>query len=279
MLILCTATSLGTFSTTFQATGGSIISPKKLAQPVRIGRSCLISESYIMITLLRLFRFAKIRTPLQSRQRSSFNTQADMIKSMLEEAPTGHETAKRKALVRDRFRCVISGRYDRESVNRSRELDETPGIKVVGTECAHILSESTNTAVLSRFCSREIMKELKGHKVHRLENVMTMCYYAHSLFDSLEMWLEPTDVENVYNLKAVYPRDIARYQQVITFSTDNQKALPVPSREYLALHAACAKVAHLSAAAEYMDSVIREMEETWVLSGDGASAAVLEHAI
>jgi len=82
----------------------------------------------------------------------------------------------------------------------------------------------------------------------------------------------------VYNLRAVRPRDIAGYQQVITFSTDNPK-LPVPSREYLKLHAACAKVAHLSAAAEYMDSVIWEMEETLVLSSDGGSTAVLEHAI
>ncbi|KAK2462469.1 hypothetical protein APHAL10511_005439 [Amanita phalloides] len=240
----------------------------------------------------RLFRSAKGRTPLQSRHpsRPSFNT-------MLEEAPTGHETAKRKALVRDGFRCVISGRYDRESVRRFRVLNETPGIELVATECAHILSESTNVAtgegsgkvytdyaasawaVLSRFSSREnLLKELNGPKVHHLENVMTMCLEAHRLFDKLEIWLEPTDVENVYNLGARYPQDIIGYQQVITFSTDNPK-LPVPSREYLALHAACAKVAHLSAAAEYMDSVIREMEETLVLSSDGASVAVLEHAL
>ena len=69
------------------------------------------------------------------------------------------------------------------------------------------------------------------------------------------------------------------YNKVIKFNTDNPKVLPVPSRESLALHAACANVAHLSGAAEYMDSVIREMEETLVLSSDGASAVVLEHAI
>ena len=82
----------------------------------------------------------------------------------------------------------------------------------------------------------------------------------------------------MYNLGAIYPREIAEYHQVITFNTDNPR-LPVPSRDYLELHAACAKVAHLSAASEYMDSVIREMEETLVLSSDGASTAVLEHAI
>lgn len=44
MLILCTAASLDTFSTTFQATGGLLISSETLAQPVVIGRACLISE-------------------------------------------------------------------------------------------------------------------------------------------------------------------------------------------------------------------------------------------
>ncbi|KAK2462571.1 hypothetical protein APHAL10511_005414 [Amanita phalloides] len=208
------------------------------------------------------------------------------------ESRDGKEKGVLKALVRDGFRCVISGRYDRESVRRSRVLDETPEIEVTETECAHILSESTNVgigegssktdyapsawAVLSRFGSREILpKELNGRMVHRLENVITMYHDAHCLFDRLE----PTDTENVYNVRAIYPRDLVGYQQVITFKTDNPRALPVPSREYLALHAACAKVAHLSAATEYMDSVIREMEETLVLSSDGASAAVLEHAI
>ena len=77
----------------------------------------------------------------------------------------------------------------------------------------------------------------------------------------------------------MYPRDIAEYPKVIKFTTDNPTVLPVPSRDYLALHAACAKVAHLSGAAEYMNSVIWAMEETLVLSSDGSSAAVLEHAI
>ncbi|KAM6503553.1 hypothetical protein JOM56_000496, partial [Amanita muscaria] len=53
----------------------------------------------------------------------------------------------------------------------------------------------------------------------------------------------------------------------------------LPSRDYLALHAACAKVAHLSGAAEYMDSMFTDMEEMPVLSNDDSSAAVLEHAI
>ena len=48
-------------------------------------------------------------------------------------------------------------------------------------------------AVLSCFGSSEtLLKDYNGHKVHWLENVMTMCIDAHRLFDRLEMWLQPT---------------------------------------------------------------------------------------
>ena len=63
----------------------------------------------------------------------------------------------------------------------------------------------------------------------------------------------------------------------MTFTS--REGLPVPKREYLELHATCAKVAHLSGAAEYIDKIHRDMEEITVLSSDGASADILEHAL
>jgi len=65
----------------------------------------------------------------------------------------------------------------------------------------------------------------------------------------------------------------------VTFTTPDEVKLPVPSPEYLAIHAACAKVAHLSGAGEHIDKILREMEDTKVLSKDGASAEILEHAL
>ena len=49
--------------------------------------------------------------------------------------------------------------------------------------------------------------------------------------------------------------------------------LPLPSRDYLVLHAACAKAAHLSGAAEYIDRMDPDLDETFVLAEDGTSAA------
>ena len=58
----------------------------------------ILSVFYLRIDKISV-RSAKEWSPFQSRHpsRPSFNTLADMIKSMLEEAPTSHETAKRKA--------------------------------------------------------------------------------------------------------------------------------------------------------------------------------------
>ena len=56
-----------------------------------------------------------------------------------------------KALVRDGFRCVISGRYDINSAERSKELLlEYKSAGNAGScisECAHILPESTNARI------------------------------------------------------------------------------------------------------------------------------------
>jgi hypothetical protein len=56
-----------------------------------------------------------------------------------------------KALVRDGFRCVVSGKYDANSVRDNKELEleleHKPGRAVSATECAHILPESTNANI------------------------------------------------------------------------------------------------------------------------------------
>lgn len=64
---------------------------------------------------------------------------------------------------------------------------------------------------------------------------------------------------------------------LVRFTTSTE--LPAPSPRYIALYAACTKVAHLSGASEYIDMVIRDMEGTRVLANDGSSADVLAHAL
>lgn len=54
---------------------------------------------------------------------------------------------------------------------------------------------------------------------------------------------------------------------------------PLPNPQYLFIHAACCRVAHLSGAAKYLDEIFLDMEELSVLAEDGASANSLVYAL
>lgn len=77
----------------------------------------------------------------------------------------------------------------------------------------------------------------------------------------------------------------SKYAKEIVFAnhgrvSDGQELeIPLPSKTYLALYAACCKVAAMSGAAEYLDKVDREYEETDALADDGRSADVLVAAV
>ena len=61
---------------------------------------------------------------------------------------------------------------------------------------------------------------------------------------------------------------------VITF-TSTDHSLPLPNPEYLKLHAAVCRVAHMCGAGDYLDQQDRDFDRTLVLAGDGSSANLL----
>ncbi|KXN80608.1 hypothetical protein AN958_09646 [Leucoagaricus sp. SymC.cos] len=250
---------------------------------------------------IRAFRANKgrIPTPSNHASRPSFDTIADMINDTLVDAPQSHSDAKKNALIRDGYCCVVTGRFDERSVLEIRELEERVGsdssLTTEATECAHIFAESTNAdigpdtakrnyaatmwAVMRRFGHDELPDDLNGSKVHRLENVMTLVHGFHTRFDQLRVWFVATNEKNKYKLEATKAFFLRNCPEYVTFTTPDQAKLPVPSPTYLAIHAACAKVAHLSGAAECIDKFYRDMDDSTTLDTDGASAAMLEHAI
>jgi hypothetical protein len=61
---------------------------------------------------------------------------------------------------------------------------------------------------------------------------------------------------------------------LITF-TSTDPSLPLPNPEYLKLHAAVCRVAHMSGAAGYLDQEDRDFDRIGVLARDGSSANLL----
>jgi hypothetical protein len=134
-------------------------------------------------------------------------------------------------------------------------------------------------AVMHRFGHENLPDELNGPKIHRLENVMTLVPQIQSLFDELNIWFVSTvrsnyyrlpddadmlfnenwqNEENKYKLDSPYDGIFVRdFPEYVTYTTPDPVKYPVPSREYLETHAACAKVAHLSGAGECIDKMRR----------------------
>ena len=66
-------------------------------------------------------------------------------------------------------------------------------------------------------------------------------------------------------------------EEQIKFNSTEE--VPAPDPKILALHAACAGIAHMSGAAEYLDEIARDIELLRVLAEDGGSADVLVQAM
>ena len=72
-----------------------------------------------------------------------------------------------------------------------------------------------------------------------------------------------------------------RNRQYVTFTryNQNQELFDLPNPQLLNLHAVCARVAHMSGAAEAFDELERDAEEICVLAFDGSSAPLLDHRL
>jgi hypothetical protein len=61
----------------------------------------------------------------------------------------------------------------------------------------------------------------------------------------------------------------------VTFTTPDRVKYPLPDPAALSFHAACAPVTRLSGAAEYIETVLRDMEDVFILASDESPAHVL----
>ncbi|KAI9440706.1 hypothetical protein H4582DRAFT_1938896 [Lactarius indigo] len=133
-------------------------------------------------------------------------------------------------------------------------------------------------AILSCFGYKDLPESLKRSGIHGLDNVMTLDPSCHDWFDSLLLWFEAVEGSpNTYTIKATdmaYLTLCKADDSRITL-TSASPDLHLPNPVFLEIRAACCRVAHLSGAGEYMDKVLEDLEDTYVLSEDSSSAHVL----
>jgi len=128
----------------------------------------------------------------------------------------------------------------------------------------------------------------------------------HKHFDRFDIWLTPFEVDFGFMSLCRRPTIIIRLQNrgnvipgkyklncavhywqnylhhSVTFRThtfpDGKKIEP-PSPRLIALHAACAQIAHMSGAAEYLEETFRDTEPIPVMTATPNAAGELVHAL
>ncbi|KAJ8487857.1 hypothetical protein ONZ45_g14179 [Pleurotus djamor] len=206
-------------------------------------------------TIIRFF-VLNFRTSQQSSSIASEDTDSDNdADNLVTSMPSPSET-KQKALRRDRNRCILTGRFDLSAPTYPEDVLFRP----VETMCAFIIPKATigsldpSLDATSASDYPQIVKEImrtfiqdatgtEAMDVNSLHNIMTLQYDPYHLFNSLDLWFEQTSEANVYHIETI-----------LTTTT----TLPLLSPTLLALHAACAKVAHLSGAAQLVDFLLCE---------------------
>ncbi|ESK81360.1 hypothetical protein Moror_3739 [Moniliophthora roreri MCA 2997] len=277
--------------------------------------------------LLRAFKSSKGPLPMPSSHpsRSSFDSVQQFITENLQSSPKDYRTAKKYALARDGFKCMLSHKFDATSVEKIPAVEKMmleEGGAFEETNCCHIFSESTvqdidstDPAQVKRVCSVHCSRQLEltldsdylqrehaatalamlksfglntlvdkilQRGVHDPTNLLTMSAVWHAQFDKLHLWLEGTSTPNEYDIcvaKEAWWNGYPKHSRRVLFVSrpfeigSETRIVPLPDPQILAIHATCARVAHMSGAAKYMDEYDRELDDSTVLAADGSSAA------
>ncbi|KAK0455544.1 uncharacterized protein EV420DRAFT_1749332 [Desarmillaria tabescens] len=193
-----------------------------------------------------------------------------------------------QVLARDNYRCILSGNVDAASLrNGLTTIDLVAGERKADMELCYIFKmtgdeeqgyigggltdvarrklgwASSAAAVLERLAGIPMVQD-----IHEAENTFTISPNLHGPWDQLQISLHPIaseedDSSNMYEIHTYPPSENTRYG--LPYRTTNT----LPSRRYLALHDACAKIAYLSGAGEVMERLFLDVGNARVLAEDG----------
>ncbi|KAF9472887.1 hypothetical protein BDN70DRAFT_867965 [Pholiota conissans] len=239
--------------------------------------------------MMRVFYNPKGPTPLVTPAQNARSSFGDAVRTPSHlSTPTlmTTQTLRQRTMLRDENRCVFTGRLDFIVYQSLPKAERPIGVSNVAyTHVAHIISQSlpsniggmtqaarekfvwasTAAAVIERFGGFSAYTILGEDNLNSAANAFTASSTPHDMFDCLDLWLVPaqdkhgniiTDtyvVHSPFLLRAYGIKDQVIFRSY-TFHDDdgNPIVIPAPHPSLIALHAACAQVAHMSGAAEHL---------------------------
>ncbi|KAK5631465.1 hypothetical protein RRF57_007179 [Xylaria bambusicola] len=135
-------------------------------------------------------------------------------------------------------------------------------------------SKQAALAVLNMFDSG-IVHLINGSNINRPRNAITLTTFFHLLFSNFQVFFESiTDQQpHTYRINSFHPRHLLREPAlpiIRTLYLINDRSIDPPSPRLLAVHRAIAHILHFSAAGEYIDKLLRDMDEQGI-QADGST--------
>nr|KMM67747.1 hypothetical protein CPAG_04080 [Coccidioides posadasii RMSCC 3488] len=202
---------------------------------------------------------------------------------------------RQSCLIRDHHRCVITHRFDRKEAQRRIKQDGIESKDDDGEllrnepddfeylEVAHILPHSLNSMasgntelsdskknviqILSMF-EPGITHLIEGQDIDSPKNALTLTHHYHRLLGEFEIYFEPIEgVHNRYIIRSTERDPILRDRLLPitrTLTLSPSRTIEPPSPRLLKVHRAIALILKLSDAGEYIENILRDMEDVKV---------------
>ncbi|KAK9476547.1 hypothetical protein V1514DRAFT_321989 [Lipomyces japonicus] len=190
-------------------------------------------------------------------------------------------------LTRDDHRCVITHKLDINQIKKLRRQGTITGNEEVEfLEVAHIiphalLSYPDAATELAKRVAFQMLKMFNVDVVARLEgpnidtprNAITLTSSLYPFFETFKIVFEHVpDTKCTYRVDYMDPlcRGFVVLPVTVTFDNSPNRDIELPSRERLGIHRAIARILHLSAAGEYIDTFLEHMED-YTVAKNGSS--------
>ncbi|KAK3384077.1 hypothetical protein B0T24DRAFT_72720 [Lasiosphaeria ovina] len=199
---------------------------------------------------------------------------------------------RRNCLIRDRHRCIITRTFDDAEIGARWKQQQPPrdddgnlfdsDDRFEDLEVAHILphalTKSENSeldeprrsaiAILNMF-DNGVMHLIEGVDIHRPRNALTLTLNMHRRFGNFNIFFEPVAnaAPHTYRICTFLPWIANQFP--ITRTLFTHPSIDPPSERLLTLHSAIGHILHLSAAGDYIEHILRDMEDLKVAREDG----------
>ncbi|KAJ7053913.1 hypothetical protein C8F01DRAFT_1165290 [Mycena amicta] len=254
--------------------------------------SCVVSVAQAWFELLML---PMLTASLDNLKRSESEASSSQTPTLNETATSADRTEQqrfRHALaLREQYTCAITGYFDRSEVEPRQRAGETvPPGPTLHMAAAHIIPlylnhfndgnhrngvrflDAATTWDMLRSWTKIDLDTLVGSKINSPENGIFMTRDDHDDFRAFKFYLDKSafpEPENVNKYKAICLCSVlstGKKSAIVTFRNAGETP---PNPEFLRIHAAFAKVLHLSGAGIHLEDLQRDAERMEMLHLEG----------